>query len=197
MNDLRTGYDPFVMNLVELAQRIKALRLERRMTLEQVASATGQTRSWLSKVENFRVTPSLPALGRIAETLGVPLAKLVEGLDQKPQIVVVRSNERKVVERDRPASRIVYEALAHKRSNRMMDPFCVTVPAGVARQEALGHEGEEFLIVLEGQVDFEFDETTYHLAVGDSIYFDANVKHRLINPNHTPAKVLCVFSEPN
>jgi transcriptional regulator with XRE-family HTH domain len=191
-----SGYDA-LMNLVELAQRIKALRIERRMTLEQVASATGLTRSWLSKVENFRVTPSLPALGRIAEVLGISLAKLVEGLDQKPQLVLVRSHERKVVERDRPGSRIVYEALAHKRSGRMMDPFFLTVPSGVARQEALGHEGEEFLMVLEGNVDFEFGAQTYHLATGDSIYFDANVKHRLINPNRIPAKVLCVFSEPS
>jgi transcriptional regulator with XRE-family HTH domain len=183
------------MNLVELAQRIKALRLERKMTLEQVASSTGLTRSWLSKVENFRVTPSLPALGRIAETLGVSLAKLVEGLDQKLELVLVRRDERKVVERDRPSSRIVYEALAHKRSSRTMNPFFLTVPSGVARPEALGHEGEEFLMVLEGEVDFEFGDTTYHLAPGDSIYFDAGVKHRLVNPNHFPAKVVCVFSE--
>lgn len=185
------------MNLVELAQRIRALRIERKMTLEQVASATGLTRSWLSKVENFRVTPSLPALGRIAETLGVSTSTLVEGLDQKPQLVLVRRDERKVVERDRPESRIVYEALAHKRSSRAMDPFFVTVPSGVARQEALGHEGEEFLMVLEGRVDFEFAETTYHLEPGDSIYFDAGVKHRLINPHEAAARVLCVFSEPN
>ncbi len=54
------------MNLVELAQRIKARRLDRRLTIEDVAAQAGLTRSWLSKVENFRVTPSLPALGKIA-----------------------------------------------------------------------------------------------------------------------------------
>ncbi len=185
------------MNLVELAQRIKALRLERKMTLEQVASAAKQTRSWLSKVENFRVTPSLPALGRIAEALGVTVAQLVDGLDKRPRFTLVRQGERRVVERDRPMSTIQYESLAHARPSRAMDPFLLTVPSGVARKEAMGHEGEEFLMVIDGVVDLEYDDDTHHLEAGDCAYFDANVKHRLINPTETPAKVLCVFQDPS
>ncbi|MES2791187.1 MAG: cupin domain-containing protein [Planctomycetota bacterium] len=181
------------MNLVELAQRIKNLRLEQRLTLEQVASKTGLTRSWLSKVENFRVTPSLPALGEIASALGVTVSQLVEGLDRKPRIVVVRPDERQVVERDRDSSNIVYESLAHKRTNRIMDPFLLTVPAGGERRDALAHEGEEFLMVLSGKVDLHYDQQVFELNAGDSLYFDANTEHRLANPYKKPAQVLCVF----
>ncbi len=185
------------MNLVELAQRIKARRLNQRLTLEELAARAGLTRSWLSKVENFRVTPSLPALGKIAQGLGVSVSRLVEGLDEKPQLVVVRSHERKVVQRDQsPANTSVYESLAHKRVRRAMDPFLITIPGGVAREKALAHEGEEFLHVVSGSVDFEYDGQTVSLRAGDSLYFDANVSHRLINPKKQPARVLCVFSEP-
>ena len=89
----------------------------------------------------------------------------------------------------------VYESLAYKRTNRVMDPFLITLPAGVAREEALAHEGEEFLLVQTGRVDFEYDGQTYSLASGDSLYFDASVPHRLINHSKRTAKVLCVFSE--
>lgn len=181
------------MNLVELAQRIKSLRLERRLTLEEVASRTGLTRSWLSKVENFRVTPSLPALGQIAEALGVSVSRLVEGLDRKPRIVVVRRDERKIVERNREVSNIVYESLAHKRVDRAMDPFLLTVPAGGERREALPHPGEEFLIVLSGRVELHYEDEVYQLGEGDSLYFDASAKHRLVNPHGRPVCVLCVF----
>lgn len=184
------------MNLVELAQRIRTLRQQKKLTLEQVASETGFTRSWLSKVENFRVTPSLPALAGIAEALGVSVAQLVEGLDQRPSLSIVRADERLVVERDRPDSRIVYESLAHKRKGRRLDPFLLTVPAGIARRTALPHEGEEFLIVLEGRVDLEYGDENYTLGRGDTAYFDATVGHRLINPDEQPAKVLCIFHEP-
>ncbi len=185
------------MNLVELSQRIRALRLDQRLTLEEIASRTGLTRSWLSKVENFRVTPSLPALGKIAEALGTSVADLVAGLDEKPTLVIVRKKERKVVERDRSKTNTtVYESLAYKRANRAMDPFLLTVPPGAARERALAHEGEEFLIVQSGQVDFEYDGETHTLRSGDCLYFDGNVPHRLANPYAREAAVLCVFFEP-
>jgi len=186
------------MNLVELAQRIRSYRLDRRTTLEELASRAGLTRSWLSKVENFRVTPSLPALGKIAAALEVTVAQLVEGLDEQPRLIVVRKNERKVVERDRSESNLtVYESLAHKRAHRVMDPFLLTLPAKSARKVALAHEGEEFLMVQSGEVDFEYDGEVHSLRAGDCLYFDATAKHRLLNPYRRPAKVLCVFHEGN
>lgn len=183
------------MNLVELAQRIKSLRLERRLTLEEVAKRTGLTRSWLSKVENFRVTPSLPAAGQIAQALGISMAELFEGLDSRPQLVLVRRNEGQIVERDRPQSQTVYQSLAFMRSGRKMDPFLLDVPPGETKRPAMPHEGEEFLMVLEGRIDFEYDGEKYCLYAGDSLYFDATQKHRLLNGYKEPAKVLCVFHE--
>ena len=185
------------MNLVELAQRIKSRRLEKRLTLEEVASRTGLTRSWLSKVENFRVTPSLPALGQIAAALEVPVASLFEGLENRPKLVVVRRDERQVVQRDKPHSHTRYESLAFKRPDRKMDPFLLTVPPGETKRVALPHEGEEFLLVITGRVDFEYDGDLYKLAPGDSLYFDATAKHRLVNGYKRPAEVLCVFFGSN
>lgn len=75
------------------------------------------------------MTPSLPALGQIAKALGVPLTDLVAGLDEKPKLVVVRKGEWKVVERNPSRENpTVYESLAHKRANRGMDPFLLTIP---------------------------------------------------------------------
>ncbi len=185
------------MNLVELAERIRALRIDQRLTLEEVASRTGLTRSWLSKVENFRVTPSLPALAEIARALGVTTSKLVEGLDEKPALTIVRSDERKVVQRDQsPENTAVYQSLAHRRKSRSMDPFLITIPPGVAREEAMAHIGEEFLLVESGRVDFEYDGQRFDLEAGDSLYFDASVPHRLINAYQSEAVVLCVFQSP-
>lgn len=185
------------MNLVELAQRIKARRLEKRLTLEEVASRTGLTRSWLSKVENFRVTPSLPALGQIAAALETPVASLFEGLDAHPRLVIVRRDERQVVQRDQPSSHTRYESLAFKRPDRKMDPFLLTVPPDEIKRPALPHEGEEFLLVISGRIDFEYDGELTKLQAGDSLYFDASAKHRLINRYKKPAEVLCVFFGSN
>lgn len=186
------------MNLAELAQRIRTFRLDRRLTLEEVASRTGLTRSWLSKVENFRVTPSLPALAKIATALGVTTAELVEGLDEKPQLVIVRKDERKIVERDKSKENTtVYESLAHKRPNRAMAPFMLTIPPGVAREQPLSHEGEEFLMVTQGTIEFEIDGERHVVRSGDCLYFDSGIPHRIINSYKREAAVLCVFLDRN
>ncbi len=183
------------MNLVELSQRIKQRRLDLGQSLEEVAAAAGQTRSWLSKVENFRITPSLPALARVAEALRVPLSTLLDGLDSRPQIVLTRKRDRRLIQRDPQNSDIVYEALVQGRANRRMDPFLLEVPAGGGRTVSRPHEGEEFLIVLEGCVTLEYGTEMFALETGDSLYFDAETPHRLLNPHDQNASVLCVFLE--
>lgn len=181
------------MNLVELSQRIKERRLELGLSLEDVATAAGQTRSWLSKVENFRITPSLPALARVAEVLRVSLAVLLEGLDAKPQIVLTKKKDRKAIQRDPQNSDITYHTLINGRANRRMSPFVLDIPAGGGRSVSRPHEGEEFLVVLSGKVTLEYGKEAFSLEEGDSLYFDAETPHRLHNPHKKAAQVMCVF----
>ncbi|MCW1887369.1 cupin domain-containing protein [Luteolibacter flavescens] len=181
------------MNLVELASRIKAARMSKGYTLDRVAEISGLGKGLLSKVENFRVTPSLPTLAKICEALGMSLSELFEGLDEKPKLSITRVADRREIERDRDQSDICYHALAHGRPDRNMDPFVLDVPAGGGRREPMPHEGEEFLIVLKGGVSFEYNGEVHQLKEGDSAYFDAEVDHRVFNPAARDAKVLCVF----
>jgi transcriptional regulator with XRE-family HTH domain len=183
------------MNLVELSQRIKQRRLDLDLSLEKVAAAAGQTRSWLSKVENFRITPSLPALARVAEALTISLSSLLEGLDAKPQIVVTRRKQRRAIQRDAQNSNIVYHTLVNGRANRRMNPFVLDVPASGGRSVSRPHEGEEFLIVLRGKVTLEYGKESFELEEGDTLYFDAETPHRLHNPHKKAAQVMCVFLE--
>lgn len=183
------------MNLVELAQRIRNARVGQGLTLDQVSESSGLAKGLLSKVENFRVTPTLPTLAKLCEALGIKLSELVDGLDEKPKLCTVRRAGRKSVERDRGESDIIYESLAHGRANRTMDPFELKIPAKGGRGKAMPHEGEEFLTVLAGQVEFEFDGKAQSLFEGDSVYFDAETDHRLFNKTEFDARVLCVFLE--
>ncbi len=185
------------MNLVFLAQRIREIRKKRGLTLGQLAERSQLTQSVLSKVENFRVTPSLAALGRIAEALGVTFSELVEGVDEKRKIVVVAAKEGPVVDRDRPKSSIVYRSLAATKHAKLMEPLLLELPEGEPRKEALPHEGEEFIMVVEGTVELEYGDERYRLKKGDCAYIDATEKHRLLNPGNKTAQVLCVFSGDN
>jgi transcriptional regulator with XRE-family HTH domain len=183
----------FMVNLVELSARIKKLRISQGLTLEQLAGRAGIAKGMLSKIENFRVTPSLPTLVKLSDALGTTISSLFDGLDHSPAVSVTRRADRLEVDRDRELSNIRYQSLAHERPNRRMDPFELIVPAKGGRDKALAHQGEEFLTVLKGRVTLEIGEEVLALEAGDSVYFNAEIPHRLINDHTVEAKVLCVF----
>jgi hypothetical protein len=57
-----------------------------------------------------------------------------------------------------------------------MDPFLLTTSAGVARDEALSHEGKEFLMAQRGTINFEFDGKVHSLRNGDGLYSTATFR---------------------
>lgn len=180
------------MNLIELATALKKARLERGLTLEEVASRAGLTRGWLSKVENFRVTPSLPALASISQALGVRLSELFEGIDAQPSFVVTRRGQGQVIRRDEEISEMTYESLAHSRPSRKMDPFVIVVPPGDGRPQ-LAHPGEEFVHILDGSIEFSFGEERVRLDRGDSAYLNGTTPHTVKCVSETAAKLLTVY----
>lgn len=180
------------MSLVALARSIKERRIALNFTLEQVASRTGLTRSTLSKVENFRVTPSLPALAKIAEALETTVSELTRGVGEPSEISIVPKGKGVRLERDRPKTGIIYELLAHE-STGAMETLLITIPDASEREEPTSHEGEEFLYVVKGQVCLRYDDQTYDLSEGDSAHFNANIPHSITNRGETPATVLCTY----
>lgn len=182
-----------MVNLVELGSRVKTARKERGYTLDELAKRAELGKGMLSKVENFRVTPSLPTIIKIAAALEIPLEKLFKGLDQKTVTNVVKKGESKEIDRDSEHSSIRYFDLAHTRLNRKMDPFELKIPPGGGRDQPMSHEGEEFLTVLEGTILFRINDDRFVMSEGDSIYFDADSPHCVNNPSDKAARVLCVF----
>ena len=180
---------------IRLAQRLRALRKARGLTLDELAQQAGVTKSVISKIENFRVSPSLQSIAGIAKALGVPLAELFKDLEERPALVVVRREERLEVDRD-PESPIRYFALAHKRSGKVMEPFLLEVPPRKEPRARKAHEGEEFLMVLEGVIDYEHGEETVRLEAGDCVYDEGAVAHTLSNPGQETARVLCIYAMP-
>jgi transcriptional regulator with XRE-family HTH domain len=183
------------MNLIALSQRIRDLRRDRKLTLEKLAQRSGTTRSCLSKIENGRITPSLPLLSEVAVALGVTLADLVRGLDDKPKIAIVREGERiPAVRSDRANWKAKIQSLIPTRLTKTMDPFVIKVPANTKPAKALSHQGEEFFYVLKGDVRLEYDGQTHQLRTGDAAYLNAELPHRLINPGKAAAEILVVYT---
>ena len=182
------------LNLADLGRRARAARLARRLTLEDVVSRTGLTVSWLSKLENGLLAPSLDALVSLAGALECGVETLVEGLSARPAFVVDKQEGSSRPPRSRGG--IVAEPLANGRHDRRMQPVILHVSGTGNRHAPDHHDGERFLLVLDGEVRVLYGEEQIVLGLGESIYLKASIPHALCPASGRTARVLSVAYEP-
>ena len=188
------------MNLVELAKTIRKVRQQQGMTVEQLAKKCGFSKGFISQVENFRQTPSVKALSRISDALGIPVAELFsENGPSCPPYLFGNLNDGEELHRDEGEKfGIRYLSLAHRQLGRQLDPFVVEYTPASPR-DFMCHDAEEFFVLLEGKITYFIcdDATKKVLSAGDTIYLQANVPHRVeLLPECPKAKGLIIYSEP-
>ena len=187
------------MNLLELSQTIRRVRQAQKMTLEVLAKRSGFSKGFISQVENFRTTPSLKALEKIAGALGVGIGDLFTGNNAGEEFSFSRLDEGEELERDdSDLHGIRYLALAYRQPGRKMDPFILEYTEAEPRK-LMFHDSEEFFAVLEGSLDyFIYDDLRpRRMNPGDTVYLKANIPHRaVLAPGCSRAKALVVYSEP-
>lgn len=180
------------VNLADLGRRVRTARLARRLTLEDVVSRAQFTVSWLSKLENGQLAPSLDGLVKLAEVLECGVDDFVAGLSVPPQIVVVKRGEG----RREGRNGYVVERLADQWRNRAMNPAIIHLSGAGNRAHPDNHDGQRFILVLEGDVRLEYGEELIQLAAGDSVYIYAAIPHVLAPVGRGSARVLSVSFDP-
>jgi transcriptional regulator with XRE-family HTH domain len=178
------GGDPSDEVERQVGASVSALRTARAMTQEQLAAAAGVTKGYISKIENGHIVPPIGTLVKIAHALQAQVSDFLKmpADAEDDAVCVVRADERQPVMRGASAFGYDYVSLAHKKRRKRMQPFLFTFPSAVEKDVRFEHEGEEFLLVLSGRVEFEFvvdgEPRRHVLAAGDSVYFESRIPHR-------------------
>jgi transcriptional regulator with XRE-family HTH domain len=180
----------------QISENIRNVRLSKNMSIEWLAKAAGLTKGYISKIENSRKAPPFSTLAKIAKALDTDVTQLISetpGPVEEPsnEICIVRTSERKGVIARGTLYGYHYEALAHKKAGKNMEPYIIE-PA-FTEKAVFSHEGEEFMFVLEGTHEFTYNNQKYVLEPGDAVYFDSAVPHTGRSVGTTRAKVLGVM----
>ena len=171
-------------------QRFRRLRAKRRLSLAQVAKATGVSVGFLSALERGQMRSSIATLRRIARFYRTNILSLFETSGDNPRLV--HPGQRKILEAT-PDVRM--ELLAW--GNTAMEPHLFRIKPGGGSGESYAHEGEEFLHVLRGKFEIWLNNGEhYRLKVGDSLYFESSIPHRWKNPGRTEASLLWINTPP-
>jgi transcriptional regulator with XRE-family HTH domain len=167
---------------LNLGQKIKTLRQRKGLSLQQMADKSSLSVPLLSQIESEVVAPPVATLLKISRALNVNIGYFFQEEESGKRAVIVRKNERKQVFRriheDPSKVGYYYESLAYPKADKHMEPFQVQFE--VKKKEDLiffNHKGEEFVFVLEGQLECSYEDEIFLLDPGDSLYFDSSFPH--------------------
>jgi transcriptional regulator with XRE-family HTH domain len=170
--------------------RLRELRTQRGWTLDEVASRSGLSKPFLSRLESGGRQASIAAVLTLARVFGVSVAALFESEAAAEPCVIVRAAD--AVERT--AKGLTYAPLSSKGRFFNLQPMRVRVPVSRRGHEHYHHDGEEWIYVLSGALTLSLAGESYELGLGDAAHFDSRLPHRLMARGTTDAEVLVVAS---
>ncbi len=175
----------------DLGRRVKKLRGDRGWSLEELASASGVSRSMLSGIERERANPTLSVTYRIARAFGLSLQDLIESADSASSIQVIRADDSAQVFRSDPQCRI--RTLSPLNLEKDVEFYEVRLPVNGALSSQPHVDGtREFLAVEEGCVTLKSGHSNEVLSKGDSATYRADVAHSISNSGKREAVLFLV-----
>lgn len=188
------------MNAGKVGARISKLMQAKDIDVEQLAARTSLNREFLEQVQSDDVFPSLGPMLKIARALGVRLGTLLD--DQvNPDPVIIRQDDPKeeihmLPDKDKPVA-LKFFSLGKGKHDRHMEPFYIEIfPESASDKKLSTHEGEEFIVVVSGEVEVLYGQAVHHLKAGDSIYYNSVVPHYVSCRSPEKAAIYAVLYVP-
>ncbi|MEN8243729.1 MAG: XRE family transcriptional regulator [Thermodesulfobacteriota bacterium] len=198
-----------------LGTRIRAERLQKPLTLKQLAEKTKLSISFLSEIERGLSQPSMASLRRISQALGISLlsfreregngAKRSEGQSleidayHRPtrditEATVVRSGNRKKIAY--PGRYGFYELLTPDLNRKLEVLYIRMEPGFDSGPPFVDPPGEKCLVILNGTLAFKVNDQEYTLDAGDSISYPADAPVSWHTETDEPVEAILVITPP-
>lgn len=182
-----------------IGEKIRTLRQQKRLTLQELSEMTALSKPLLSQIENQQVIPPLATLLKIAKGLKVDIHFFFEDEGNRQKYVLTRKEEAperffRQLSGD-TARPYTYHSLAPGMRHKHMEPFLVEFEKREWNDKHFfKHEGdEEFLYIIEGEAEFHYNNEAIRLHAGDSIYYDSGQPHGWIAAGDARARAVAVM----
>jgi transcriptional regulator with XRE-family HTH domain len=188
-----------VLSSYDIGQKLRQLRLRKKIALTDLGKHTGLSASMLSQLENGKLIPTLPTLARIAMVFDLGLEHFFGEKRAKRTFSIVRAEDRlRFPEQpDSPVPGYYFEVLAFGAPQKSVSAYLAEFPRIEGRESSSHfHDGSEFIHVLEGVLAINYQAEEHVLRAGDSVYFDASEPHSYSGKSDTLARALVVTVPP-
>jgi transcriptional regulator with XRE-family HTH domain len=178
----------------EIGKKLRYLRQKKKMTLKELAKEAGCTDAALSKIERGEVAPTISLLKNAVNGLGTTLSEFLLNGSKSDESIVMRENER--IQMKFPTEKIISYQLVRNLKTKQMQPLYEVIKPGGGSHGFYKHEGEEFGLVLEGELEITVNDVDYTIGKGDSFYYKSNQPHAFANKSAANVIVLWIITPP-
>lgn len=163
-----------------LCERVTELRKKSRLTLDQLASTSGVSRSMLSQIERGQANPTLAVTFRIAQAFGISIGELVDQPWASSTIEVVYGDDPNNLFRSDTECKIRTLSPLHMENN--IEFYELKIAPKASLSSAPHYEGtKEMITITSGSARILSGETTCTLSAGDSAHYRADLEHSIEN----------------
>lgn len=173
-----------------IGERVRNLRRQQNRTQQQLADATGFTKSLICKIEKGNVVPPVATLVKLASALAVPMSALLAESDNQTTIFAPADKTRKGMTKTENGYSIF--PFAASFGSKRMQIFLFEARKGDVKTHSVTHDGEEFIYVLDGQMLFTVGPTTFTMNPGDGLFFRSSESHGF-QPSSDLVRYLDIF----
>ena len=173
-----------------LGKRLLKMRRERKLTLKNLANATGLTTDRISQIEKGEAIPPVAVILQLSKALGIDSSILLR--EEKK-----RAGKQSDADYQKRTEDYTYETLTPEARHKHLKAFKITIdPKSDHKGVSYQHLGEEFIYVLKGRVEVTVGENQNILTPSQSLHFDSSIIHKLRNLSAKTAELLVVLYTP-
>lgn len=177
-----------------IGKKIKQLRQQKRLTIQELSEKSNISKGLLSKIENSRAIPSMPVFLSIVKSLDIPLRDFFEDIvltNGAPYLHIKKEDYRPFQREDRQGF-FYKHIMEHSFTNISLEVAMLDLQPGAKGEPAIT-DGFEFKFILKGSLEYHLEDEVIILEAGDSIFFDASKPHIPVNKSDAQVSMLVFY----
>ena len=182
--------------LIQISNKIKEVRQEKGITLQELANKAQVSKGLISQIENNRTVPSLWVLMSIVRSLKLDLNEFFSSIQptkKADKVSVQKAKDYQAFEKE-TAKGFMYKRIMTRNIHAgPLDIVLLELKKGAKRSKLVRTEAYEYKYIIKGSIEYLIDGKKYLLNQGDSLFFDGRLPHRPSNIGNSDSLALVVY----
>jgi transcriptional regulator with XRE-family HTH domain len=183
--------------LIQISNRIKQIRIEKKITIQELASKAQVSKGLISQIENNRTVPSLGVLMNIIHSLNFDFNEFFKDISHQKKnphpVIFKKQKDLQVFEKENVKGFFYHRAFTRNLQGGPADFIMLELKKGAKRNKMVKTDSFEFNYMIKGKVEYTIGDKTYLFEEGDSLFLDSRLGHKLANIGKSDALMLVVY----